>query len=86
MLNSLVVLKHQRQKLYVCLEDLDFVWDEKEVKEFDRMWIEGLSIQDISRAFDRDMDEVVLLVMDRKRTGYINDRPGGVYGRRMLEQ
>lgn len=72
----------QRQKIYVCLESMDFVWDERDVLEFDRMWSEGLCIFDIARAFQRDPDEVAILVMDRARKGFIQERPGGWMGRR----
>ncbi|WP_051620975.1 hypothetical protein [Paenibacillus sp. UNC451MF] len=83
MLDSLVVLKHQRQNLYVCLEDLDFVWDEKNISTASQMWNEGLSVWDMARSFERDIDEVTLLIMDLKRRGRIQDRPGGAWGRRM---
>jgi len=83
MLNSLVVLQHERQLIYIACEEMDFTWDERDAVEFDRMWEEGLCIKDIARAFDRDVDEVAILVIDRKRKGKIHDRPGGVLGKRM---
>lgn len=74
--------KHQRRKIYIALEDTDMIWDEKDALEFDHMWREGLSGEDIARAFGRDPDEIGLLVIDRKRKGFIEDRPGGWFGRR----
>lgn len=78
-------LKKRRRNVYVALEDMDFTWDEDEVSEFDRMWDEGLSVYDIARAFDRDPDEVALLVMDRVRAGMIEKRKNGIWGRRRRE-
>jgi hypothetical protein len=62
---------------------MNFVWDEREVLEFDHMWNEGLSIPDIARAFGRDPDEVAVLTIDRARRGHISKRAGGALGRRM---
>jgi len=83
MITTVVELKHRRQNIYVACEDLDFVWDEKDVKQFDRMWEEGLSLPDIARAFGRDENEVAILAIDRRMKGYIQAREGGVWGRRM---
>lgn len=80
MLNSLVFLKNQRQSIYIALEDMDFVWDEKDVATVDQMWSEGVSIWDIGKSFGRDPDEVALLIIDRKRKGFIGERPGGAWG------
>jgi len=84
MLKSLVVLNHKRQNIYVACEDMDFVWDERDVCEIDRMWNEGLCLWDIARSFDRDPDEVAILVIDRTKQGFMKARPGGAYGRRRI--
>lgn len=73
-------MKKKRQRTYICCEDLDFIWDERDIKLVDRMWLEGLSIYDISRSFNRDPDEVVVLIIDRSRKGRIKPRKGGVFG------
>jgi hypothetical protein len=80
---NVVELKHQRQNIYLACENLDFVWDERDVVAFDHMWNEGFSIWDIAKAFDRDPDEVVILAIDRVKRGNIQKRKGGVWGRRM---
>ena len=80
---NVVELKHQRQNIYLACENLDFVWDERDVGAFDHMWNEGMSIWDIAKAFDRDPDEVVILAIDRVKKGNIQKRKGGVWGRRM---
>lgn len=70
----------QSQKLYLVLEDVNWYWDEREVKQFDALWKQGKDIWEIASAFDRDPDEVALLVMDRRKKGAIRCRPNGVYG------
>lgn len=78
-------LTNQRQNIYIVCEEIDMVWDEQDIKEFERMWKEGLSIEDIAKSFDRDPDEVGLLIIDRSRKGMIQRRKGGLNGRRMPE-
>ena len=73
----------ERSKVYVACEEVNMIWDERDVVAFDSMWNEGLSIGDIANAFERDADEVVMLVMDRARKGFITRRQNGLYGRRM---
>ncbi|MED4914342.1 hypothetical protein [Parageobacillus thermoglucosidasius] len=57
---------------YMLFEDTDFYWDERDVLQFDRMWNEGYSLEDIATYFRRHEDEIALLVIDRARKGYIN--------------
>lgn len=73
-------MTEKRQKVYIACETLDFIWDEKDVKVIERMWSSGVSIYDISRSFNRDPDEVVILIIDRARRGSIKPRKGGVLG------
>ncbi|MDQ0876784.1 hypothetical protein QFZ77_005443 [Paenibacillus sp. V4I3] len=73
----------ERLKIYIACEDVNMIWDERDVLAFDSMWNEGLSIEDIAKSFDRDADEIALLIMDRARRGLIKNRPNGVFGRRM---
>jgi hypothetical protein len=60
---------------------MDFNWDERDVLAVNHMWEDGLSIWDIARSFDRDPDEVLLLIVDQIRQGKIHRRPGGLLGR-----
>lgn len=72
---------HKRRAIYVVLEDLDFVWDEADIPKVEEMWREGLSVWEIAKVFDRDPDEVALLIMDRARQGTIRKRKWGAYAR-----
>lgn len=70
----------ERSSIYVACEEVDMIWDEKDVSAFDDMWNQGLDIFVIADSFDRDPDEVVLLVLDRARKGHIKcetKQPGG---------
>ncbi|WP_322925349.1 helix-turn-helix domain containing protein [Paenibacillus campi] len=69
-----------RRNIHIALEELNFVWDENELKRFRRMWTAGYTLPAIALAFDRDPDEVVLLVMDQARAGEIKRRPNGLLG------
>lgn len=72
--------KHQRSKIYLACEELDFTWAEKEVKQVTEMWKEGKSIRAISYVLKRDADEVLILIIDLLRAGNIKQRPGGALG------
>lgn len=74
----------RRQNLYIACEELNFVWDEKEVIEIDRMWNTGASVWDIAKDIKRPADEVSILILDRARRGFIKNRIGGAIGRRGL--
>jgi hypothetical protein len=73
-------MTEKRQKVYIALEDLDFIWDIRQVRELDEMWRRGFSLQYMAEYFDRDPDEVALLLMDRLRRGRIRPRKGGIFG------
>ena len=75
-------MKKASRRVYIALEDLDFSWDEADIPQVRYMWKKGLSIWDIARAFDRDPDEVAILIMDLVRKSQIRPRPRGAYGRR----
>jgi len=75
-------MTQSRRRVYIALEDLDFSWDEADIPQVRHMWKKGLSIWDIARAFDRDPDEVAILIMDLIRKSQIRPRPRGAYGRR----
>jgi len=54
----------------VC-EQMDFHWTQNSVAEFRRLWRSGLTMPEIAEHFDRDPDEVLLLVIDQARRGFI---------------
>jgi hypothetical protein len=70
----------KRSHIYIALEDLNFIWDLRDVRELDEMWRRGFSLQYMAEYFERDPDEVALLLMDRLRRGRIRPRKGGIFG------
>lgn len=75
-------MTESRRKVYVALEDLDLIFDERIIPEVIKMWKGGLSVEDIAKTYNRDPDEIACLIMSLAREGRIKRRPGGAYGRR----
>lgn len=73
-------MKNKRVNIYVALESLDFVWDEKDVVDIEKLWKMGYSIHFISAEFGRSINDVFALLWDRLEKGFIKKRPGGVFG------
>lgn len=69
-----------RVTLYIALEDLDFSWFPHEVEKVRVLWGQGKSIYQIAKSFERDPDEVTLLIMSLARERKIVYRPGGAIG------
>lgn len=61
----------RRQKIYIACEEVNMIWSENEVSDFQKLWKEGRSIQQIAAHFKRDPDEIGLLVIDQARKGHI---------------
>jgi hypothetical protein len=76
-------IERKNPQAYTMLDyDINFDWDRAEVKEFDRLWAEGVSLEEIAKRFKRPHVEVLLLIVDRDLRRKIEPRPGGIYGRR----
>lgn len=71
--------------LYIACEDIDYIWRERDVAEVERLWREGYDIRCIAAAVKRDVDEVLLLILDRARHGVLKRRPTGVFGKMEVE-
>lgn len=77
-------IKTKNPRVYTVLDDpdIEFEWDKNDVKEFDRLWAEGVSLEEIAKRFKRPHVEVLLLIVDRDLRKKIEPRPGGIFGRR----
>lgn len=65
----------------VCvLEDLDFYWDKKELKQIRKMWDNEIGIKYIAEYFKRDPDEVILAILHLAREDKIIPRKRGLLG------
>jgi hypothetical protein len=73
-------MTEKRQQIYIALEDVDFIWCPKEVKDVDAMWNMGLSIEVIADSFERSINDVFVLLWDRLEKGSIKERKGSIWG------
>jgi hypothetical protein len=64
----------------VILEDMDFIWDTKDIEKAKLLWKEGLSLKSMSRAFKRESTEVFMLLVHLDRQGKIEPRKGYIWG------
>lgn len=61
--------------------EINWHWDlHLEVFPFEKMWKEGVSIFEIARILEKNVDSIRLLKMDRMRRGRIKPRPYDDYG------
>lgn len=74
-------LKKQRQMIYLPLEDIDLIWDERDLPKIRELWEENFSIWEIAEEFDRDPIAVAVLIIDQARKNKIKRRTWGMFGR-----
>lgn len=60
-------------KVYIACEEMDFTWTQDQLRDFNRMWKQGLSHIEIAEHLNRDPYEVILLVLDYIRINRIKD-------------
>jgi len=65
--------------LVIVLEDLDFLWKQKDLIHIAEMWKEGDSVLSIAKHFKRDPDEVVLALLHLAKEKKIKKRKGGLF-------
>lgn len=69
-----------RKNRIVVLEDLDFVWDDPDLKELKKLWKQGVGVVEMAEHFDRDSDEVLLALIHLARDDKIVGRESGLKG------
>lgn len=74
------IIKNPRKNRIVILEELDFIWDEPELKEICILWESEISIKHIAKQFRRDPDELLLALLHLARVGRIKNRASGLKG------
>lgn len=77
-------MKKERNQVYIALEDIDFIWSEKEVKKFRLMWDSDFSIKEIASKLKRPIDDVAMLIYDQALKSKIEPRNGGLMGEESL--
>ncbi|HGH7176787.1 helix-turn-helix domain containing protein [Bacillus cereus] len=71
-------MKESRLKIYIALEEANFIWDERDVIRFREMWNQGMSLPEMAEALRRHHAEVALLVIDQADKYLIKNRPIGL--------
>lgn len=71
-------MKKSRRNLYIALEELDLVFDEREVIRLQEMWKEGKGILEIAKELGRHQLEIAALIMDQADKNKIKSRPMGL--------
>lgn len=74
-------LKKRRQMIYLPLEDIDLVWDERDLPKVRELWEQNFSVWEIAEEFNRDPIAVAVLIIDQARQDKIKRRPWGMFGR-----
>ena len=65
-------LTKSSNRIIVACEDLNFVWSDKEVRDFRYLWRKKMPIQDIAAYFKRTNEEVAILVFDQGLKGFLD--------------
>ena len=73
-------MKNGRTNTYIALEELDFIWCEKEIKNFRSMWKAGYDIWKIAEKLGRSVHDVFMLAYDQHLKGKIDTRKGAIFG------
>ncbi|AXY07419.1 helix-turn-helix domain containing protein [Bacillus thuringiensis LM1212] len=71
-------MKESRLKIYIALEEANFIWDERDVIRFREMWNQGMSLPEMAEGLRRHQAEVALLVIDQADQYLIENRPIGL--------
>ncbi|MED2789680.1 helix-turn-helix domain-containing protein [Bacillus thuringiensis] len=71
-------MKKSRRNLYIALEELDLVFDEREVIRLREMWDEDKGILEIAKELGRHQLEIAALIMDQADKNKIKSRPMGL--------
>ncbi|MGQ8856309.1 MULTISPECIES: helix-turn-helix domain containing protein [Bacillus] len=70
-------MKESRLKIYIALEEANFIWDERDIIRFREMWKQNMSLLEMAKALRRHQSEVALLVIDQADKYMIENRPIG---------
>ncbi|PGH81072.1 helix-turn-helix domain containing protein [Bacillus thuringiensis] len=71
-------MKESRLKIYIALEEANFILDERDVIRFREMWSQGMSLPKMAKALRRHQAEVALLAIDQADKYLIKNRPIGL--------
>lgn len=69
------------EKIIIANDDINHDWTETQANYAVKFWNDGWDVWDMAKVLKRHVDEVAIFLIDRARKGYIQERPGGVFGR-----
>lgn len=69
----------RRNRVIVC-EDLNFIWEQSELREIKRMWKMNFSVKYMAEYFDRDPDEILIALIHLAKDDRIQSRIYGLKG------
>lgn len=68
----------ERNKLYIACENVDFIWSDKDIRIFKRMWNDGKPFLDICKRLGRPQKDVQMLMIDLAEKDQIKQRKRGL--------
>jgi hypothetical protein len=71
-------LREPRKNRVIVLENLNFIFDEYELKDIKKMWNLELSVSYMSEYLNRDSDEILLALIHLAREDRITRRKAGL--------
>ncbi|WP_144472757.1 hypothetical protein, partial [Bacillus pumilus] len=71
----------EQQPVYYACPQNDFIWCERDIKAFWKMWQDHESVRHIANRLARKVDDVMLLIIDQAELGKIEPRKGGALGK-----
>lgn len=69
------------QPVYYACPSSDFIWCEKDIISFRKMWQDHEPIRHIANRLARNVEDILLLIIDQGDQGKIEPRKGGVLGK-----
>lgn len=73
-------LLNPRRNRIIVLEDMNFIWEQSDLREVKKMWEMNFSIIYMAEYFDRDPDEILLALIHLAKDDRIKSRIYGLRG------
>jgi hypothetical protein len=67
-------LTNARLNRVIVLEDMNFIWEQSDLREVKKMWKMNFSIKYMAEYFDRDPDEILLALIHLAKDDRIKSR------------
>lgn len=67
---------------HIMCEHLDFGFPHHRLPEFCQDWASGTSLLNLAKKYNRRWEEMMLLILDQMEIGMIENRRGGIFGKK----